>query len=324
MSTMDIDELERRLAGDAGEAGRPDLSEIHRLGRRRRTRRTAAVGGVAVVAVASVVAGGLALRPGSGEPQVASEPPPRTEMTSLAARALAEIPGAQQLSATDVLIPAPDTKPGLMGAQSIEVQGQPVELPEHAYTGVTSYPDAAFPDWLYRGTENLEQAAGDDNGYPVGTTDLTGVFVDLGPRYLGCALPRDDWGGKPGAGCFPAILSKDGDKWRYQWGLGTDDFLKPGSPMEVFADDSFVDGQHGTLAEAGVDGTDVARAEFIATDGTRVDGTVLAGTLVPGDSMFFAEVPGDLARVITYDADGDVIDDHELKPCDTPAECEVR
>lgn len=324
MSRMDIDELERRLAGDADDPGRPDLSAIHRLGRRRRKLRTVAVGGVSVLAIASVVAGGLALRPGDGEPQVASDPPvSRTGLTDLGARALAEIPGAEQVSPTDVVIPAPDAKQE-MRSQSIEVQGRPVELPEHAYAGVTMYPSSAFPAWLYDGTEEAEHAAGDANGYPVGSTDVTGVLVDVGPRYLGCALPRDDWGAKPGAGCFPAVLSKDGGTWRYEWGMGTDAFLKPGSPMEVFDSHGHLDGQDSTLSIAGIDGTDVARADFIATDGTVVEGTVEAGTLVPGDSMFFGEVPGDLAEVVVYDASGAVIEDHRLKDCDTPVDCEVR
>jgi hypothetical protein len=40
--------------------------------------------------------------------------------------------------------------------------------------------------------------------------------------------------------------------------------------------------------------------------------------------MMSALVPGELAKVIAYDAEGDVIEDHPLKACDTPIECEVR
>ena len=108
------------------------------------------------------------------------------------------------------------------------------------------------------------------------------------------------------------------------WGMGTDDFLRPGAPMEVFTTDSALDGADATLAIAGLDGTDVARAELIATDGTRTVGNVLPGTLVPGDTMIFGEVPGELARVVAYDAAGEVVEDHTLRDCDDPVDCEVR
>jgi DNA-directed RNA polymerase specialized sigma24 family protein len=39
---------------------------------------------------------------------------------------------------------------------------------------------------------------------------------------------------------------------------------------------------------------------------------------------FFASVPGDLAKVVAYDAQGEVVEDHRLKDCDRPVECEVR
>jgi len=35
-------------------------------------------------------------------------------------------------------------------------------------------------------------------------------------------------------------------------------------------------------------------------------------------------VPGELAKVIAYDADGNVIEDHPLRACDGPTDCEVR
>jgi hypothetical protein len=40
--------------------------------------------------------------------------------------------------------------------------------------------------------------------------------------------------------------------------------------------------------------------------------------------MMSARVPGELAKVVAYDADGEVIEDHPLAPCDDPVECEVR
>jgi hypothetical protein len=325
VSNFDIEELERQLAG-SGEAGSgPDLTTIRRLGRRRSRVRTAALGGVSLLAVGALGTGVVALHgPGDDGPGVASDlGTPRTELTPLAARALAEIPGAVRLSPGEVSIPAPAAAPEMSSTRA-HVLGTPVRLPEHEYYGVTMWSPSHFPDWLYDGTADLEQAEKSGGGYPVGTTDLTGVEVDLGPAYLGCvdAVGRSDF--PSGVACAPALLTRDGDTWRYEWGMGTDDFLEPGSAMEVFTFGGHEDGQDTTIGIAGLDGTDVARAEFVSTDGARVEGTVEAGTLVPGDSMFFAEVPGELARVIAYDDAGNVVEDHQVASCSTPVECEVR
>jgi hypothetical protein len=59
-------------------------------------------------------------------------------------------------------------------------------------------------------------------------------------------------------------------------------------------------------------------------DGSTTDAEVLAGTLVPGDTMFWANVPGDLTHVTAYDADGDVVDDHAITSCSGGVDCEVR
>jgi hypothetical protein len=210
-------------------------------------------------------------------------------------------------------------------AETIELQGSAAELPWETYAGVTMWGQRAFPEWLYTGTQQAELAEEDANGYPVGTTDLTGVYVETGPGYLGCVLPREEQRGEYGDGCHPAVLTRLADgSWSLEYGLGTDDFLEEGAPMEVFDTMTYVTGELTTNAIAGIDGTEVARAEFVATDGTVVEGTVAAGTLVPGESMFYAEVPGELARVVAYDAAGDVIENHRLRECDTPVECEVR
>ena len=68
-----------------------------------------------------------------------------------------------------------------------------------------------------------------------------------------------------------------------QWTMGTDHFLKKGAKMEVFLTEDYSRRAPGTIAIAGIDGTDVARAEFITTAGQRVAGTVEAGNLRVGD-----------------------------------------
>ena len=116
--------------------------------------------------------------------------------------------------------------------------------------------------------------------------------------------------------------SADGEL-HFEWSMGTDDFLTPGSDMEVFLSDDYSTGSPGELAFAGLPGTDVARVAFVTTTGEVVEGQVTT-TLVEGASMMAARVPGRLAKVIAYDADGDVIEDHPLADCDSPVECEVR
>ena len=74
----------------------------------------------------------------------------------------------------------------------------------------------------------------------------------------------------------------------------------------------------------GTYGTDVASVDLVATDGTTVPATVAPGTLVPGNTMFWGSVDGDLAVAVTRDADGNVLEEHVLKPCSSPVECEVR
>ena len=329
MSDRTVAELERMLTGNGLTGPGPDLDRIRRRGRsRRRLRRAGAAGGVvAGAALVTVVAVAV-----TGGTERAADParPPKPAASSasglseLAQRALAEIPGAQQVSPSMVSIPAPAARS--FGAElDAEIQGEPVELPEEAYAGVTLYEASGFPAWLYDGTEEAEKAQGsEEEGYPVGTTDLTGVGVDLGPRYLACARSHSPDDATSGGRCSPAVVTRQGDRWSYEWGMGTERFLEPGAPMEVFASDATVDGAGGTLGIAGLDGTEVARAVFIGTDGARVEGTVLAGTLVPGDSLFFGEVTGPLARVVAYDAAGEVIEDHALRECKDPVDCEVR
>ena len=109
----------------------------------------------------------------------------------------------------------------------------------------------------------------------------------------------------------------------YNWGMGTEEFLQPGADMEVFLNDDYSTGSPGTVAIAGLPGTDVARVEFVTTTGEVVEGEV-STTLVEGDSMMWGRVPGEVAKVVAYDAAGDVIEDHPLRDCDDPVDCEVR
>ena len=321
MSTRSIEQLERELhEGDSTHPGRPDLTAIREAGLRRR--RLGALGAASGVLVATVVLGlvvsGLTGTGGdrAREPEPAGRP---HQLSELGQRALTEIPGATQVSDWQVVLPAPDGGQRDWGIDDpVRLAGAPVDTGAGHYSGVTAYRRADFPHWLYDGIQHLEQTdlAGEDGSYPVGSTDV-GILVDDGPAYLGCVGTATR--------CGPALLTRDsGGDWVYEWGMGTDDFLKPGSSMEVFLSDDYATGAPGQLVLAGLPGTDVARVELVAVDGTRVEGHVESGTVVPGHTMMWGTVTGDLAAVIAYDATGAVIEDHELEPCTDPVDCEVR
>jgi hypothetical protein len=321
MSTRTIEQLERELHdGEGTQVGRPDLAAIREAGLRRR--RFTALGAATGVLVTTVVLGLVVSSvTGAGSDQ-AREPEPAGhphQLSELAQRALDEIPGATQVSDWQVVLPAPEGGQRDWGLdEPVRLAGAPVDTGADHYSGVTGYRRADFPHWLYDGIQHIEQTdlADEDGSYPVGSTDL-GVLVDDGPAYLGCVGSATR--------CGPALLTRDGaGDWVYEWGMGTEAFLKPGSKMEVFLSDDYATGAPGQLVLAGLPGTDVARVELVTVDGTRTEGHVESGTVVRGDTMMWGTVTGELAAVIAYDANGDVVEDHQLEPCTDPVDCEVR
>jgi hypothetical protein len=196
----------------------------------------------------------------------------------------------------------------------VEVQGETFATGVPSYTGVTMYDRAAFPRWLYREVLSIETAAGDEDGQPVGSTDM-GIGVVNGTLELACVSFQ-------GADCVPAVIRNEDGQRHYEWGFGTDDFLDPGTGLEVFAGNAGPEDAP-SLAVAGLPDDSVTRVEFVNTAGTIVEGTV-DHTMAPGSSIVWASVPGALARVITYDSSGAVVDDHSLRDCTGGVDCEVR
>ena len=319
MSQHSVAELERSLQGTDPAGPGPDLAAIRSRGVARRRRRALAGGtaAVAAVVVLGMVTGGLRGYDTANERHGA---PPASEphhLSGLAARALGEVPGARRVSSWQVVLPAPDEEVWFPAwVKDGQLQGTPIATGAHHYTGVTSYQASAWPTWLYQGVAAIEQDMGDDNGHPVGSTDM-GILVDTGEAYLGCV-------GHAAESCGPAYLTRSDRGWSYEWGMGTDDFLQPGSDMEVFLTDDYASGSPGKLVYAGLPGTDVARAELVTTSGERLEAHVEAGTLVAGSTMIWGRVRGELAAVIAYDASGGVIEDHPLTACSSPVDCEVR
>lgn len=336
MNDYTIEDLEEGLTTppDVERLGGPDLRSIRsRGGRRRRLHQALGAGGAALsaAAVVGLLFGGAQLFDGDGSggnKQAANEQP--RELSPLARRALAEIPGAVRVSDWQVVLPSPGaSKPSDFGIKLrvSEPPPIPVELPAHLYTGVTMYEEGTFPPWLYDGVAAAEQEMGDEDGFPVGSTEM-GILVDQGIGSIGCA-GRDAYGAPerldpPSADCHPAVLSRVGQDWYSQWGFGTDNFLKPGAKMEVFLSDDYSTGRPTTLAIAGIDGTKVARVDFVPANGSPVAGEVQRGTLVEGDSIFYANVPGEVERVVAYDDAGKVIEDHKVRDCTGGVNCEVR
>jgi hypothetical protein len=320
-----VAELEQTLRTAEPEQLQPRvLSDIRSRGRRRRRGRMALVAATTAAAVVAVSLGVSALTGGAGEraddePPVAHQPP--KEMSALARRALAEIPGAVQVSSWQVVIPLPAGagagELGIEGVPRYDVKAGPVDVDARWYTGVTTFRPKGFPAWLHDGIADYEQhVLGDEDGYPVGSTDI-GVLVDGGPLRLACT--SDD--SHP---CAPSMLSGGDGDLVYRWGMGTEDFLLPGSDMELFDTATYTTGSPRTVWIGGVDGADVASVDLVTTDGETLSATVAAGTFVPGDTIFWGTVDGELARVVTRDADGHVVEDHEVEPCSDPVDCEVR
>ncbi len=325
-----VAELERTLKASEPDLLQPaTLGDIRARGRRRRRTRLAATAGGAAAAVvlASLGAAGLAGHgDGARDHNVADQP---KEMTALAKRALAEIPGAQQVSGWQVVLPTPvGARAAVPPDQRVPddlIDGGPVDIGARRYLGVTSYDREAFPHWLWDGVSDYEKhVLGTEKEYPVGSTDV-GVILDAGPLDLACMRPLPSWGSDADRDtCSPAMLGTVGGHRTYAWGMGADGFLEPGQDLQLFSTPSFSSGSARTVWIGGTNGTDVASVDLVTTDGTSVAATVASGTLVPGDTMFWGTVDGDLAMAVTRDASGNVLEKHVLAPCGTPVDCEVR
>ena len=329
----DLDLADRLAAPHPERLGRPDLAGIRRRGTRRRRGRVAAVVAGSTLAVATVAGAGLGLSglggesAGDRETTVYTPPPAPEELSPLARRVLREIPGAVRVSVGQVVVPGPGTGP--RDDQVVDpgdVAAGPVDLDAHTYAGVTAYPRRAFPGWLFDEVQRIEEEelAHEDGSYPVGSTEM-GILVESGDAQLVCLVRRASSGEEmPGDRCYPALVSATDARMRLRWSMGSEDFLEPGAEMELFTSEDYTSGAPSTVWIGGLDGTDVERVVLELADGSTTEAEVLSGTVVPRDTMFWANVPGDLRHVTAYDADGTVVDDHAIEPCSGGVDCEVR
>jgi hypothetical protein len=148
------------------------------------------------------------------------------------------------------------------------------------------------------------------------------VVVDAGPVWLGCQGKKH---APAGAVCHPVVLAKATDgSFYYLYGLGTEHFLQPGADMELFSDDDFSDHSWSGTLIGGFHGTSTARVLVDLTNGSQVEADFSAGELSPGNTLFWARVPSQIARVRVFDRAGKLIAEHALRSCNDPVDCEVR
>jgi hypothetical protein len=295
------------------------LAAVKRHGARRRRTRTALTAMVAATVVGGAAASLTSGLDGGGRDRdtvardVATRP---TGLSDLQKRVLREVPGAERISQWQVALPEPPGAEDPMESTSnqFEVQGETFATGVPSYTGVTMYDRAAFPGWLYDAVLAIEKDDGGASGQPVGSTDM-GIAVTNGTLELACVSFQ-------GAPCQPAVIRHEDGQQYYEWGFGTDDFLDPGTGMEVFAGNAGAEDAP-SLAVAGLPDDSVTRVEFVNTAGKIVEGMV-DHTMAPGSSIMWASVPGALARVIAYDSDGLVVYEHSLRTCSGGVDCEVR
>jgi hypothetical protein len=348
-----IEELERTLKTADQQPLQPaTLTAIRTQGRRRRrVRATATLAGVvaatlvASVSVAALTGGETSRRDRDAD---VTEPSPSWSpetLTPLARRALAEIPGAVQISSTRVSIPEPPGVTSWAGGPPVLKQfvaSGPFDIGgAHAYQGVTMYDDGQFPAWLEQGAKEWDERDGrrdDGPGSVIGSIS-SGVVVDHGRQQIACIHQAPDGEGinmidgvvvsqptepdldKP---CMVSIVRPHGSDIVREWTIAAPDFLAAGAGVQLYRDRSSAKGDPVSLWVGGTDGTDVASVDLELADGQTVEATIASGTLVPGETVFWATVPGELVRAITRDADGEVLEDHPLRDCSGPVDCEVR
>lgn len=302
---MEIDELTMALrSGESTVEGRgPDLRAIRSRGHRLRWARRAARTGVAAATVAVVAGAAYTLAGGVGPERglVAAD-----ELNPLAARALAEIPGAYRVGDT-VFVPE-TPRPGNMmegPLTSVHIHAEVVPLTVHGYSDLAYLTSGSqFPKWLRNAVYDNDW---DDP-----------VRADNGPLSLACVGWQDE---PERCGLTAMVQGADGSYYRLTGLSGTDKFMKPGAGIQVFIDEDYLDGTLSVVG--GMHGTEAVQVEVVLVDGTRSPAR-LSREVVEGNTVFWAEVPDDVAQVIAYGEEGEVLESHEIEPCDDPVDCEVR
>jgi hypothetical protein len=229
------------------------------------------------------------------------EPREVTALTAYERRALSEVPGSYAVDGTVILPSAPGAyEMGRSVDDKLVIVGDPRPLGFHAYAGgALMNPD--LPEFLQGNPPKGSQVLGDQ-----------------GEAYLGCVR----WEAET---CTPSVLGRDGGgHFHLDYGLGTDKFLTDGSEMEVFTGSDYSQKVYRATLLGGLAGTEATRVEIISVDGQVVGASLDRGQLRAGDTLFWATLPEEAARVVAYDDNGDVVADHKVRSCGDPVDCEVR
>ena len=286
----------------------PDLAGLHRLGtRRRRSRRVAGVAAAAAV-VAALVAGALV---GQGLVNRAEKPQPvkpdgTKVLSAFERRVLHDVPGSFAVRG-EVLMPTPiDPDNPAWGASQVDgFVGRLAPLGWHAMLDLQdgiAYTPADYPAYL-------REPPPED----------TQVIQDIGPMHLGCRP-------MPGARCglFHVLTDKNGH-WYTGDRLGDENFLKPGQPMQLRPGSTLENHRLQPTVVGGMAGTRTTRVVITLNTGRITDATVDRGHIAPGATVFWGLFDdAHPVRATAYDADGRMVEDHRLTPCDDPVDCQTR
>ena len=283
----------------------PDLGVIRRGGGRIRRRRRAGLGAAALAVVG--VVGGVPLLTGhlGSQDSTAIEPSaPDHQVTGLSSyekRVLAQVPGSFEVDGTVVVPSTPATSVHeQLGPDRL---GQPIRaLGFHAYAGGALL-DAGLPAFMQHRNPPKDSQ----------------VVADEGEASIGCVTFAE----APQA-CQVSVMGQEAGHTYYLYGLGTGRFLDPGAEMEVFTDDDYTGRTWHASVIGGFDGTTATRVVITMVNGETADATVDSGQISAGDTLFWASLPAEAAGVTAYDADGQVVAEHQVRSCHSPVDCEVR
>lgn len=303
----------------------PNLVELTRQGRRRRRRRTAAIVGV-TFAVATVGFGATWAMVSDGDHLAGSvgadssldatdvpSPAVTADRQQLLTQVDAEVPGAQRIGDSTIVVPAP--KAVVEADDGSPATNALTPIGTRSYLPIAWSSEDAWPSWLYKSSAAVEENASNGQVPP--------VLMDMGPQYLTCLKLTDSATASAGCRGAVALVHKAGEEAVVEVTLGTKAFLKPGQGMEVFTLGTIDNGAAAWLILAGLSG-DVAKVEFVDADGNRTAGQVDRGSVAPGASLMWATMPTIPRKVTAYDVGGNVLEDHELVSCESAVECEVR
>ncbi len=272
-------------------AGAPRLAGVpyaldeppqHGVWHERLTIAAAALGTLAVIVAAVVMAGG------QEEGQN-----PRDLLTDLGRRAVNTLPEAYQ-SGDSVIVPA-ESASYVARANYIDpdlFQSPPVPL---YVRGLAPFGSMRAP-----------------MGSPLWTAKITAsdnIFVDVGQLSAACMR----WPGEEA--CAPTLLAADSGRYYvFQSGIGSQDFLQPGSEMEGYVFDAVSGGDRVRLVFGGLPGTTTQSVKVELADGIVEAAETSIGTPFAGTTIWWTTAAQPVETVTAYDLDGQVIDRLEAMP----------